>query len=148
MKVEAIKQEMDIDSRIDPMNLSEESIRIPIIHNKWIQIRFDENRILKTLTSEYEKTYLKKIEYYSGKAPDQDYIDNPYYTQHIRNLKILTKDIASYVERDEEVLSLNGKKELQEIKMEMINEFIKGINQRSFNIKNYIDHQKFKNGLN
>jgi len=27
-------------------------------------------------------------------------------------------------------------------------EFIKGINQRSFNIKNFIEYNKFKNGIN
>ena len=148
MKLEDIKREMDIDSVIDPIKLSEESIRIPIVHNKWIQINCDEKRILKALNAEFEKLYLIKIEYYSGKAPDQEYIDNPYYVQKIKNLKVLNKDIASYVERDDEIMSIKSKKDLQEIKVEMVTEFIKGINQRSFNIKNFIEFNKFKNGMN
>ena len=70
------------------------------------------------------------------------------YNNVIKNLKVLNKDISSYVERDDAVIAVKNKKETQELKVEMITEFLKSINQRSFNIKNYIEFNKFKNGMN
>lgn len=148
MKYDDIKALMTIDAKIDPLKISEESINIPVLHNKWLIILTDEKRILKLVNSEFDKIYLAKLSYYSGKAPDQEYIDNPYYNNVIKNLKVLNKDIASYVERDDAVIAVKNKKETQELKVEMITEFLKSINQRSFNIKNYIEFTKFKNGMN
>jgi hypothetical protein len=141
MKIEEIRDLIEKDSVIDQSALDAESIRIPYLHSKWYGIFIDELKILKGIEQEWNRLVKEKTEYYLGKADDSVYEQKPLYH------KVLKQDLDVYLKADDDLMKLEGKRSIQQIKVDMIEEFIKSINQRSFNIRNAIEFMKFKNGI-
>lgn len=141
MKIEEIRDLMQADSKIDDTALDSESIKIPYLHSKWYGIFIDEIRALKGIEQEYYRLVKEKTEYYLGKADDGVYEEKPL------NHKILKQDLDVYLKADDELVKMDGRRSIQQIKVDMIENFIKSINQRSFNIRNAIEFMKFKNGV-
>jgi hypothetical protein len=81
-----------------------------------------------------------KTEYYSGKSDAQVYKEKPFH------LKLIRADVDKYVENDPDVIAICSDVDIQEEKIYLIQEFIKGVNQRSFNIRSAIDFMKWTGG--
>jgi hypothetical protein len=141
MKIEDIRDLMEKDSKIDDTALDAESLKIPYLHSKWYSIFIDELRLLRGLEQEYNRLHKEKTEYYLGKADDEVYEKKP--LDH----KILKQDLDIYLKADDDLMKLESRKILQQMKVEMIESFIKNINQRTFIIRNAIEFMKFKNGI-
>lgn len=141
MKFSEIQNMMEQDSIINPAHLDEASLAIPYLHSKWYNIFIAELRILRGLDTEYNILLKDKMEYYLGKAPDTVYEEKPLH------LKILKQDVDVYLKADPELVDIESKKNIQKIKVETVEGFIKNINNRSFMIKNAIDFRKFVNGI-
>ena len=63
-------------------------------------------------------------------------------------LKLKTKDEErTFIEADEEVRELKGKVEYYETVVEYLQEVVKSISNRSFQIKNAIEWRKFEAGI-
>lgn len=141
MKIEDIHAEIEKDSVIDKANLDTESLNIPILHAKWYRIFMEELRFTKALEHDYKVTKRDRTLYYTGKAPDEEYLNEP------MNLKaVLKADVDMYLDGDEKLAKIRLRLELQKAKLEMLETFLKNISTRNFLIKNAIDFQRFKNG--
>ena len=63
-------------------------------------------------------------------------------------LKLATKgDIALFMDADEEIRELKGKIDYYETVVEYLQEVVKSISNRSFQIKNAIEWRKFEAGV-
>ena len=72
MKLEDIQELWRKDSEIDYTELGTESIRIPLIHDKYLKIFIDERIRLKGVEFELSKIVRIKTEYYSGKISQEE----------------------------------------------------------------------------
>lgn len=140
MKLQEILDLIDSDSKIDNSALDRESIAIPYIHSRWYRIFTDELRAFRGLDSEFKIMKRDKFLYYTGKASDEVYRENP--LDH----RVLKGDLEIFMDADPDLSRISTQLELQKIKIKAIEEFLKQISQRSFNIKNAIEFMKFKNG--
>lgn len=140
MKLEDIQAEIEQDSKINEVNLDHESLRIPQLHSKYYKMYMTEVRILKGIESEFKRVKRDRVLYYTGQASDDKYREQPLHK------KILKNELDLYLDADEELSDLKNKYELQKLKAEMLEAFIKTLNTRNFLIKNAIDWIKFKNG--
>jgi hypothetical protein len=140
MKLEELQDEMELDSIIERDNLDNESLKIPKIHSKWLKYYSAEKRILNKLKLELRSLVHFKTEYYSGKSDAQVYKEKPFH------LKLIRADVDKYVENDPDVIAICSDVDIQEEKIYLIQEFIKGVNQRSFNIRSAIDFMKWTGG--
>ena len=141
MKISELKEMMEADSAIDNANLDREVLKIPYLHGKWYAFFIDESRMYRSILSDYKRRKREKMEYYLGKSPDEVYQDKPL------DLKILKQDLDFYMESDEELIALEERLATQKLKVEMIESFVKSLNNRGYNIKCAIDFLKFKNGV-
>ena len=141
MKLSDLKHMMEQDSVIDHANLDREALKIPYLHGRWYGFFIDESRLYRSLMNEYRQLKRFKMEYYLGKCPDDVYEREPL------NLKILKQDLDIYMESDAELNALEEKMNTQKLKVEMIESFVKSLNNRGYNIKCAVDFIKFKNGL-
>lgn len=141
MKLEEIQKLIEQDSVIDQANLDRESVQIPYLHAKWYKIFSEELRTFHGLELEYKSVRKDKFLYYTGKAPDEVYVEHP--LDH----RILKGDLDTFMDADPELIRLQARIDLQKIKIRTIEEFLKQINQRSFNIRNAIEFMKFKSGV-
>ena len=145
MKLEDIQELWRKDSEIDYTELGTESIRIPLIHDKYLKIFIDERIRLKGVEFELSKIVRIKTEYYSGKM-SQEELERHGWEQYLGRL--LKNEIANYIESDDDVIKLKQQLVILQEKITYLDSVIKMINNRGFQIKNALDWLKFSHGNN
>ena len=91
MTLEELQQSVDRDLKIDDTELDTESIKIPLLHNKYLQHYNKFSLLLKKSEYEYRVLKRQKWEYYTGKADASVYKEKPF------DLKILKADVHIYM---------------------------------------------------
>ena len=145
MKLEDIQELWRKDSEIDYTELGTESIRIPLIHDKYLKIFIDERIRLKGVEFELSKIVRTKTEYYSGKM-SQEELERHGWEQYLGRL--LKNEIANYIESDDDVIKLKQQLVVLQEKINYLDSVIRMINNRGFQIKNALDWLKFSHGNN
>ena len=145
MKLEDIQELWHRDSEIDYTELGTESIRIPLIHDKYLKIFIDERIRLKGVEFELSKMVRIKTEYYSGKM-SQEELEKRGWEQYLGRL--LKNEMANYIESDDDVIKLKQQLVVLQEKINYLDSVIRMINNRGFQIKNALDWLKFSHGNN
>lgn len=145
MNIQQIKEMADIDLKIDGTELAEESIRIPQLHGKYLNIYHDESLVLRKYEMDFQVLRKQKWEYYNGKL-SQDELKELGWEPF--DHRILRNDLDYYLESDADLLKLQSKLGAQKAKVDYLDSIIKGINNRQWIIRNAVDFLKFKSGVN
>ena len=132
------------DSTLDSTELGLESLKIPELHSKYLKIYFDERRKLKALEFQSKELSLKKYEYYNGKM-SQEELDELNWEPFMKRL--MKNEVDMYLDSDKEIIQSNVRQTNQKEKIFFLEEVIKNINQRNFQIKNAIEWKKFTQGV-
>ena len=140
--LEKIQEMWERDSIIDPDNLHTESLNIPVLHARYYDMY--NNIILLKKKSEQQKRNIRhqKYEYYTGKADPDVYIENP-FPKKIRDKDTLQK----YMDADESLSQASLKVEYYDVMLSYLQDIMKMIHNRTYQIKNSIDYQRFASGL-
>lgn len=144
MKLEDIHSEWSKDSKINPLDLSGESLNTPKLHGKYLKIMSDERLKLRKLKANLSELVLAKTEYFTGKM-DREELQRRGWEPF--SMRLLKQDVTAYLHADKDVVQLNLQIGLQEEKVDVLESILKTIANRGFQIKNYIDWKKFENGL-
>ena len=140
MKIEDIKDMLERDKSIDYTQLDTASLKIPEQAVKYQQLSHDEAVTLRYLEREYNIMKLSRWMYYMGKASDEEYEKEPF------DHKVLKSDVNLFLEADKKLNELQDRIILQTEKLKLVVEAGKIMQNKSFNIKNALDHQKFMGG--
>ena len=140
MKIDDLQEMVEADSNLDRTKLSDHSLEIPNLSNKYHRILYDMARLKKRIQNKIAILTRELSDYYKGYASDEVYKENPL------NRKPSTSEIDSYIKANENFQKLNTLLDDTVNKMFIVESFIKQINQRSFLIKNVIEWEKFQNG--
>ena len=126
------------DSQIDPDNLHTESLKVPSLHAKYHDM-FNNFLLLRKKAEQQRKNIRhERYEYYSGKADPEVYEKNP-FGKKIRDKDTMTK----YLDADEKLKEVNLKIDYYETLLNYCESILKQINNRTYQIKNAIEWQKF-----
>ena len=143
MTLSEIQSQVRKDLKINDLELDIESLRIPSLHSKYLQLLTEHSLLLKKTQGDYAVLKRNKWIYYTGKASEEVYKEKGDFP-----LKLKTKDEErTFIEADEEVRELKGKVEYYETVVEYLQEVVKSISNRSFQIKNAIEWRKFEAGI-
>ena len=145
MKLEDIQELWNRDREIDYTELGTESIRIPLIHDKYLKIYTDERIRLKGLELELAKLVRAKTDYFSGRM-SQEELDRRGWEQFLGRL--LKNEIANYIESDDDTVKIKQQIVVLQEKINYLDAVIRMINNRGFQIKNALDWLKFSHGNN
>lgn len=140
--IETIQRMWDVDSKIDIDNLHEESLKTSVLHAKYYELY--NTVILLKKRAEQQKRNIRheRYEYYSGKADPEVYVENP-FPKKIRDKDTLQK----YLDADEKLSSVNLKLDYYDALLGFLENIIKVIHNRNYQIKNSIDFMRFQSGL-
>lgn len=144
MKLDELSQEWIQDAKIDTTELGVASLKIPELHSKYLKIYFDERRKLKALEFQSKELSLKKYEYYNGKL-SQEELDELNWEPFAKRL--MKNEVDMYLDSDKDIIQNNIRIINQKEKLAFLEEVIKNLNQRNFQIKNAIDWRKFTQGV-
>lgn len=140
MKLQEILQLVETDSEISD-HLGDESKKIPVLHGRYLTLRSNEAIILKQLEIQRSKLLKKRYLFYTGKAEPAEYKAENF------DLKVLRSDVDIFLDSDDQLSELDAKIEMQKQKVNLLDDFIKALNQRVWAIKNALEWKKFENGV-
>lgn len=131
------------DSKFDQTEPGRELLNVPSLHAKYLHILTDNKILAKEIEFEYLKLKKLKWEYYTGRMCEETlkkYNLRPFpYT--------LKSDISIYMDSDKDLINLLKKKQLFDNIVDTCNIILKEINNRSWELKAYIDYEKFIHGI-
>jgi len=143
MDFDKIKKMSKEDADIDGTELDVESMKLPQLHNKYLNLLQDEKLILRKLISEKNILYRLKWEYYTGKM-DKETLDEHGWEPF--QLNVLKKDMNIYLDSDKELSLVRDRVAYHEVKLEFLEEILKELNTRHWKIRNAIEWRKFTSG--
>jgi hypothetical protein len=143
MNLEKIQEMWEKDSTIDPDNLHDESLKIPQLHSKYYTVYNTITLLREKARTNYNTIRLERYNYYTGKADPEVYEKDPF------PYKVRDKDaIQRHMEADERLTAADLKIRYYDTMLKFLEEIIKVIANRTFQIKNAIEWHKFQSGFN
>ena len=148
-KFEKLRAEWAEDSHVDfqfknkqySADLAQLALDIPYQHNKYLNHYTDISQIKTSLEFEIRKLVRDKREYYGGEADAKVYAEKPFGN------RISTQDkMKVYVESDDDVINLEAKIKFLDQMLYWLDQVMKQISNRGFQIKSAIEWEKFING--
>tara|TARA_A100001388_G_C28470429_1_gene357482 strand:- start:139 stop:570 length:432 start_codon:yes stop_codon:yes gene_type:complete len=126
------------DSKLDPDNLHLESLKIPGLHSKYYDL-YNQLKLLRVKAeAEFAEVKLERHRYYTGKAPQETYVAEPF------PYKVRDKEsLKQYLDADPKMQEKHLKIKYYEIMLSFLEEIIKTISNRTYQIKNAIEWQRF-----
>ena len=142
MDLDKIQEMWQKDSVIDPDNLHDESLKIPQLHSKYYTVYNTISLLREKARDNYKRIKLERYNFYTGKAPAEAYVEEPF------PYKVRGKDaIQRYLDADEKLTNIDLKIRYYDVQLKFLEEVIKTIANRTFQIKNAIEWQKFQAGF-
>ena len=143
MNLEQIQEMWEKDSKIDPDNLHDESLKIPQLHSKYYTLYNTITLLRERAREQYSKVRLERYNYYTGKASAEVYVEEPF------PYKVREKDaIQRHLEADDKMNKVDMKIKYYDIMLKFLEEIIRNISGRTYQIKNAIEWNKFQAGYN
>lgn len=143
MTLDQIIEEWRKDALFDDTELDTESLKVPSLHNKYLKILSQARLTLRKL--KIERKNLGKIlrEYYLGN------LNNPEDLEDIGRepwtLTVMKTEVKEYIDTDEDMIKLDSKIEYTEEKIEVVQEIMKMLNVRGYQINNAIKWRELTN---
>ena len=143
MNLEQIIEEWRKDALFDDTELDHESLKVPSLHNKYLKILSQARLTLRKL--KIERKNLGKIlrEYYLGN------LNNPEDLEDIGRepwtLTVMKTEVKEYIDTDEDMIKIDSKIEYTEEKIEVVQEIMKMLNARGYQINNAIKWRELTN---
>ena len=138
MKIEDIMEMWGEDSHIDDQDLDGESLKIPNIHAKYLELFTKEKKALREMKTHWKLLFQQRWEVVvskNGKPPDH-------------NIRISKTELERHYVAADEILQKNEKiMNEQEDKVDYLKSVLSIIENRSFHINNAISWRKFVSGL-
>ena len=143
MNLEQIQEMWEKDSQIDPDNLHDESLKIPQLHAKYYTV-YNTITLLKERAREtYNRVKLERYNYYTGKADPEVYEQEPF------PYKVRDKDaLQRHMDADEKLNKIDIKIRYYDVMLRFLEDIIKTISNRTYQIKNSIEWHRFQAGFN
>ena len=130
------------DAVIDMMEPGKELIRTPVIHSKYVTQHAAHSLAAKQCSIELSRMKKIKWEYYQGRLDENEL--KKYGWEPFRF--VLKSDVSTYIDSDEDLAKILAKKALHEQSVEFCSLVIKEINNRTWQLRTYIDYEKFIHG--
>jgi hypothetical protein len=130
------------DSEINIDDLHNESLKVASLHAKYYEMYNNFSLLRKKSELQYKKKKLERYNYYNGKADPEIYQEEP-FPYKIRDKEGLNR----YLEADNILSDIFIKIEYYDTILKYLEEIIKMISNRTYQIKNSIDFLRFQSGI-
>mgnify|MGYP001223083799 FL=1 len=142
MNLEKIQEMWEKDSQIDPDNLHDESLKIPQLHSKYYTLYNTITLLREKARESYAKVRLERYNYYTGKATAEVYAEEPF------PYKVREKDaIQRHLDADDKMNKIDMKIKYYDVMLKFLEEIIRAVSNRTYQIKNAIEWNKFQAGF-
>lgn len=145
MKLTELQEMWAEDCSINEMNLGHESVRTPNLHAKYLNYLSSTRLNLRKSESDYYNMRRKKYKYYRGEMTQSELEDEGW--EQWQGNKPLKNEMDEFLQVDQDLISLQDKVEYFKTVMYQLEQIIRSLNSRTWDIKNAIEWNKFTNGM-
>ena len=145
MKLSELQEQWANDCKIDETNLGHESARTPLLHSKYLNYLSSTRLNLRKAESDYLNMRRKKYRYYRGEMTQAE-LDEEEWSQWQGN-KPLKNEMDEFLQVDTDLVALQDKIEYFKTVLYQLEQIIRSLNSRTWDIKNSIEWTKFTNGM-
>ena len=142
MNLDKIQEMWERDANIAPDNLHNESLKIPQLHSKYYTVYNTISLLREKARESYNRIRLERHNYYTGKAPAEVYAEDPFQYK-VREIDAIQR----HMEADEKLNTIDMKIKYYDVTLKFLEEIIRNISGRTYQIKNAIEWQKFQSGF-
>lgn len=145
MQLSDIQEQWIEDSKIDESQLGRESIKVPSLHSKYLQYISKVKLLNRKAQSEILNLRRLKYRYYRGEMTRTE-LEETGWSQY-QGTKPLKNEMDELLQCDKDLIELQDKIEYFNTVIYTLEQILKSINSRSFEIKNCLEWNKITNGL-
>jgi len=144
MNFDELKNMIKKDLEIDQTALDAESSRTPQIHNKYLVMYMDEKLKLRRMENELSVLRRNKWLYYTGRMSKEE-LDQ--FGWEPFELNILKNEADQMIESDSDYIKASEKVNFQSERVNYLEDVVKIVNNRQWQIRSIIDWLKFTQGV-
>jgi hypothetical protein len=145
MKLSELQEAWASDCKINEMNLGQESTRTPNLHAKYLNFLSSTRLNLRKAESDYLNCRRLKYRYYRGELTQQELVDEGW--EQWQGNKPLKNEMDEFLSVDSQLVALQDKVEYFKTVLYQLEQIIRSLNSRTWDIKNAIEWNKFTNGM-
>jgi hypothetical protein len=132
------------DARIKETHLAEESLKIPLLHSKYLNFLSSTKLVLRKLESDYLRMRKRKYRYYRGEMTKLE-LDEMGWSQW-QGTKPLKNEMDEFLSTDDDLITLQDKVEYYKTMIFQLEQIMRSLNSRTWDIKNAVEFMKFSQG--
>jgi phosphoglycerate-specific signal transduction histidine kinase len=133
------------DAKVNELDLGKSSIQIAELHAKYLNILSNTKLQLRKCEGDYLRLRRTKFKYYRGEMTREE-LEELGWNQ-FQGLKPLKNEVEDIVNCDEDIIRCVDKVEYMKAMLYQLEQIIRSLNGRGWEIKNAIEWTKFTNGL-
>jgi hypothetical protein len=145
MKLTEVQDEWIKDSTIDELNLGRESTRVPTLHAKYLTSLSKVKLQLRKAESDYYNTRRLKYRYYRGEMSREELAVLEWV--QFQGNKPLKNEMDEFLQCDKDLIELQDKVEYFKTVIYTLEQILRSINSRTWDIKTAVEYMKFTNGM-
>lgn len=139
---EELLNEWDVDSKIDKSKVMDYLAELPSLHAKYTRHLSDHRMALIKYSTMLASLKKEKLDYYSGRYSQEQLKEH-----NLKPFRLTLKgDINAYIEADPEYQKLFLKKCYHEEMFKLCELYVKDIANRSFELREYLQHERWLSG--
>lgn len=144
MKLSELQEAWVEDSKINEMELGREATRVPTLHAKYLTYLSNAKLKLRKAESDYFNVRRLKYRYYRGELTEEE-LEEHNWVQWQGN-KPLKNEMDEFLQCDEDLNNFIDKIEYLKTVIYTLEQIIRSLNSRTWDIKSAIEWNKFTNG--
>jgi hypothetical protein len=142
LPLEELVKQWEIDARVNDTEPARELLKIPNLHAKYARQLVAHSLAIKAKNISYNALKKVKWEYYNGKL-DQAELDRRGWEPF---RFVLKGDIGVYLDADTDLTNIKSRIALHEEGVNFCGMVMKEINNRTWQLKTFVDYEKFIQG--
>lgn len=144
MTLDEIFEQWGKDAKIDRLELGNAALDIPKLHHKYYRMLSNERLLLRKQEADQATLLHNKKSWIAGELTSEE-LNALGWKVHLK--KILKTDLEDYLKADQDCINHTLRMAMQREKIEVLDSIIKTIINRSFQISNAINFEKFRAGM-
>jgi len=144
MRLDELDEMWKNDSKVDQTNLGRAAARVPELHAKYIHLLSKTKLQLRKAETDFLRLRKLKKSYYSGELSQAE-LDELGWEQYLHN-RPLKNEMNDVINSDDDIIKILDKAEYLKTILYHLEQIIRSINSRTWDIKSAIEWEKFQNG--
>jgi len=144
MKLDELQKMWEEDCRVDQTNLGRAAATVPELHAKYINILSTVKLQLRKAETDYLRLRKLKQAYFRGELSQQE-LEQLGWEQYLNN-RPLKNEMDDIINSDDDIIRILDKVEYIKTILYQLEQIIRSINSRTWDIKSSIEWFKFTNG--